>query len=538
MEAVLDHVADGLLVVDDDWQITTANAVARSLLGTEREALDGADVRAVFPRSIESTFHGRFAGDDALPADLSFEEYFPELERWLDVRTVATEDGMAVVFTDVSDRKGLERQRDERDAELARLTRIDGLVQEIVDDLVGATTREQIERTVCERLAATDLYEFTWIGEREMGSDRLSHRVGAGEYDEVLEFLEAGVEDDETCLPEHEALRTDEIHVVRQLVEDEAVPERVRRAAFARGLQSSIAVPLRYGNTTYGVLGVYATRTDAFSERERQSFETLGVVTGFAINAARQRSLLLSDTVVELTFRVSDSETLFADTSATLECTLGVEGIVPRNAESLLFYLRVEGADPERFLTLTTERPEVTGGRLIHDVSDDEGDTEGGLVEVTVAHGSPLLVLVERGATIRRAEFTEGVGRIVAEVAPSEDVREIVEAVGEAFPGAELLSKRELERPVETALEFQSALSRDLTDRQRTVLRTAYHAGYFQSPRDSTAEQVAGALDISSPTLAHHLRAGLSKLLDAFFDEDAGTDRRRTADTRQSGTDR
>ena len=54
--------------------------------------------------------------------------------------------------------------------------------------------------------------------------------------------------------------------------------------------------------------------------------------------------------------------------------------------------------------------------------------------------------------------------------------------------------------------------------RQRTVLQTIYLVDYFESPRGSTAEEVAASLDITGSTLLHHLRAGQRKLLDAYLD--------------------
>jgi predicted DNA binding protein len=54
--------------------------------------------------------------------------------------------------------------------------------------------------------------------------------------------------------------------------------------------------------------------------------------------------------------------------------------------------------------------------------------------------------------------------------------------------------------------------------RQRTVLQTIYLVDYFESPRGSTAEEVATSLDIMRSTLLHHLRAGQRKLLDAYLD--------------------
>jgi predicted DNA binding protein len=76
---------------------------------------------------------------------------------------------------------------------------------------------------------------------------------------------------------------------------------------------------------------------------------------------------------------------------------------------------------------------------------------------------------------------------------------------------------------VTTTREFRDELDDRLTERQRTVLRTAYLADYFESPRGSTAEEVAASLDITGPTLLHHLRAGQRKLFDVYFAEDAPT---------------
>jgi hypothetical protein len=529
MEDVLDHVSDGVLVVDDGWRVTRANAVAANLLDRTDSAVVGADVRDLFPRSFESTFHGHFGGDDAAPSAVAFEDYFPGLETWLEVRTATDGDGLVVCLRDVTDRRSLERTLADREAELGRLARISAIIQEIVRDLLGATTREEIEDTVCERLAASDLYEFTWIGEREPTGDRLAHRSAAGDSSGIVDLLLDGDDSpDAPEGPERAVARTGETRIVRQLVDDESVPESVRRVAFARGLQSAIAVPLRYGTTTYGVLGVYAARPDAFSERERESLETLGVATGFVINAARQRNLLLSDTVVELTFRVTDPEDALVAASSGHDCSLAVEAVVPVDEGALLCYVGVEGARPDDVLEAVADRGDVAEGRIVHGASDEEA-TEGGLVEVTVTGASPLLTLVERGATVRTAEFAEGVGRLVVEVAPDGDVRELAESVGGTFPGSDLLAKRERQRPVETTREFRSSLHEELTDRQQTALRVAYYGGYFQSPRDSTAEELAEGLGISSPTLHYHLRAAQSKLLDAFLEGGPG-ERPRTTD--------
>jgi len=58
----------------------------------------------------------------------------------------------------------------------------------------------------------------------------------------------------------------------------------------------------------------------------------------------------------------------------------------------------------------------------------------------------------------------------------------------------------------------------ELTDRQQEVLRSAYLAGYYEWPRDTTAEQLADQLDIASATLHQHLRRAERNLLDTLLE--------------------
>jgi predicted DNA binding protein len=50
-------------------------------------------------------------------------------------------------------------------------------------------------------------------------------------------------------------------------------------------------------------------------------------------------------------------------------------------------------------------------------------------------------------------------------------------------------------------------------------METAMVSGYFEWPRESTAEEVAESLGISAPTFHEHLRSGERKLVESFFAE-------------------
>ncbi|QLK25385.1 helix-turn-helix domain-containing protein [Natrinema zhouii] len=61
--------------------------------------------------------------------------------------------------------------------------------------------------------------------------------------------------------------------------------------------------------------------------------------------------------------------------------------------------------------------------------------------------------------------------------------------------------------PVETATEAA------LTDTQQEALVLAYERGYFESPRETTMEEIGGELGISQQAVASRLRRGIKHIL-------------------------
>ncbi|MDL0123161.1 helix-turn-helix domain-containing protein, partial [Halobacterium salinarum] len=76
----------------------------------------------------------------------------------------------------------------------------------------------------------------------------------------------------------------------------------------------------------------------------------------------------------------------------------------------------------------------------------------------------------------------------------------------------------------ETGQRDGASLHDALTDKQAAVLRAAFHAGYFEWPRESTAEDLAADMGVTAPTLHNHLRRAQQKLLATVIDSDGGCD--------------
>lgn len=127
--------------------------------------------------------------------------------------------------------------------------------------------------------------------------------------------------------------------------------------------------------------------------------------------------------------------------------------------------------------------------------------------------------IVDQGGAPQRVTADGEELRIVVELPRSADVRGVVERIREAYPDAELAARRERSRPVQTATTFRASLDEQLTDRQREVLTATYLAGFFESPRASTGQEVAASLGISQPTFNTHLRTAERRLFTMLFDE-------------------
>ena len=402
----------------------------------------------------------------------------------------------------------LARQRDE----LETLNDINVLMQEVRRSMLRASTRKEIERTICEHLADSPFYRYAWVTERDLTGDNLVPAtilgIDEGRAREMADiYRETGVE----TLGER-ALRTGETEVASTAHDEEWFSAEALTFARRYDYHSTIAVPLTYGSTSYGVLGVVASSPDAFSEREQAAFTTLGETIGFAISAVQNRQLLLTDSVVELEFEgTTDREAVIA-LARELDCRCVLRGSVAGSDGRLLHYVCFERTTADRIRGALSDSDEFDQFRIV-----EESD-ETCLVELEFTGSAPKH-LVRAGAHVRTAVVDGGQARFVAEITPDADVRGLVDSFLAAYPGLSLSSKQTIDRPIETAKEFREGIDELLTAKQRTSLQAAYHAGYYEWPRGSTAEEIAESMGVSSPTLHHHLRRSHRKLLQSIFDD-------------------
>ncbi|WP_158056179.1 hybrid sensor histidine kinase/response regulator [Halorussus halophilus] len=183
----------------------------------------------------------------------------------------------------------VERQRAE--ARAAELSRVNDVIREVQRGLVSAETREEVERLACERLTQSEPYVFAWVGDPDDDGE-VRPRASAGVGQSYLDAIQSDAVDSTVgCGPASRAVQTGDSQVVDDLDRGEGTGEW-REAATAVGFHSVVCVPLVHADSSYGVLCIYADRTEAFDHREVTVLTELGETVAKAIHAAETRRTL------------------------------------------------------------------------------------------------------------------------------------------------------------------------------------------------------------------------------------------------------
>ncbi|HET8748905.1 MAG TPA: PAS domain-containing protein [Ramlibacter sp.] len=102
---VLESITDAFFAVDAEWRFTYVNKHAERLLQRSRTELLGRDMWAEFPAAMGTTFQREYERVRERRETVSFEEYYPALGSWLEVRAFPAASGVSVYFRDVSARR-------------------------------------------------------------------------------------------------------------------------------------------------------------------------------------------------------------------------------------------------------------------------------------------------------------------------------------------------------------------------------------------------------------------------------------------------
>lgn len=165
----LDSVTDAFYTLDRDWRYTFVNREAERIQQRTRAELLGHSVWEVFPEAIGTIFDTEFRRAIETGEAAVFESYYPPLDLWVAVRAHPSDDGLAVYFLDINERRAAEQALSSSEQRYKSLFERSGDAVLIADDsgryvdanpaacvLLGATRQAVIGRSLTDFVDPSD----------------------------------------------------------------------------------------------------------------------------------------------------------------------------------------------------------------------------------------------------------------------------------------------------------------------------------------------------------------------------------------------
>ncbi len=386
------------------------------------------------------------------------------------------------------------------------------LRQTVIQTVLEEPTRETIEQGVCDRLVESPLLSTAWIGERDAHTGAIQPRVWCGD-ERVRESISFSTARDPQTVEER-AVATGEYRTA-ELSDDDS---KWAAAAAESGQQAAIGVPISYEGIPYGVLGVYTDRAGGFSAEEAKLIDSLADLTAFAIAASERRQGDTSRQVVDIEFDVSETDLPFVRLARTLGCRVRLTQTLTQS----------NGTALTRYALTDATVDHVDDVEALLDAESVQLFDGGAADELAVVSTDPWWAELTGiyGARVGEAAADAATATLRIELPPTATVREVVDRFAERVPGVRPISRHERTRPTRSLDEIQRLLDDRLTDRQREVIETAYHAGYFEWPHAASSNAVAELLGITQPTFAEHFWTAQRQIITLLVENDETEPRR------------
>lgn len=521
-EKAVEHAGHAIFITDTDGTITYANQAVESVTGYSRGEVMGRD-----PSMWKSDYHDQsFYADmwETIDSGSIWEGQIVNERKngeqcWVDmtIAPIVGEDGSVekyvAVDTDVTERRERKEQITEQKDKLQALNRTNEVIRDINRELVEADSREAIEQAVVNRFASSDQYAFACLSDRTVAGERVRPRVKAGIDDQTMETVIQAINDSDGSDPLHQAARTGAVQIGSCEDPDAGWCD----PWLDRGYRATAAIPLTYEAHQYGVLCIGTEEAAAFEDIETAVFDELGETIAYAINAAESKEALLTDSVTEIEFQVTESAYFPAALTERCGGSMELTWMTPGQGETLVQYYSLRGMEKPTVEDVVSERDEI---ETMDVITEDEVELQ---CRFEVTDSSLARPITEHGGDLRAIDASEGRARLTVHLSPNANIRTMVEGLQAHHPTIELLARRETERQAPTTEEVRTAIEESLTDRQREALHTAFIAGFFEWPRLNSGEEIADTMAISQSTFLQHLRAAERKVLEVLLDgETAG----------------
>ena len=167
---ILEHINDGLVVLDKDWYYVFVNQKAANMLQRDKPSdLIGKHIWTEYPEGVGQPF--QFAYEKAMKEQISivFEEHYAPWDIWFENRIYPSPDSLLILFTDITERKNIDRLLEDRQH----------LLQKILDTEPGTVYIYDLEerRNVYVNHYWLDTFGYTEEETQAMGNELLGRII-------------------------------------------------------------------------------------------------------------------------------------------------------------------------------------------------------------------------------------------------------------------------------------------------------------------------------------------------------------------------
>ena len=279
----LDSMSDSFYTLDRDWRFTFINPHAERLLARSGKELLGREVWAEFPDTVGSAIEREYRRAMADNVTVAFEHFFEPLGIWFSIRGYPSGQGLAVYFSDVTERRTAAAALHDSGIRIKRLNRVYAMLSQVNALIVRRSGRDELFREACRVAVELGEFRIAWVGVVDAQAGRIVPVASAGEAGDFFEQAAGEVFD---CRPGAggriaRVLREGRPEVVNDTADARGVLtlDRVR----ACGIGSFALIPLLVHGEAIAVFALYARDAAFFDADEMRLLQELAGNISLAI---------------------------------------------------------------------------------------------------------------------------------------------------------------------------------------------------------------------------------------------------------------
>ena len=292
---LLETMSTAFYSLDHEWRFSYVNARAEKLIGCTRQDAVGHVVWDLFPAAVGTVIEDVYRTAVATGRPASFEAWYPEpLDTWFEIQAWPSDEGLAVYFVDVTERRAAQEEAERVSARAALLAAVAAELAEAQD---ADSAMERLPQLLVHALG--DWCILTLAGEgpghwRARLRDVGSWHADPADRQKVEAYRRTrldGLDDDSSIA---RAFTGGEPTLVQHGATGAAaamVDGSARELLAELAPEASVVLPLRGRGHTQGVLSVYRGAGRArFSDEDLSTLKEVAARAGLALDNSRVRA--------------------------------------------------------------------------------------------------------------------------------------------------------------------------------------------------------------------------------------------------------